>query len=127
MLNARRTEWKRILDLKRFPARSTYFYRYRRAYSLFQIAIRWQGEKAWRESAADAESVALASDEPEGEEEEMFACDKCEHPMKASEDTCGKCGTKYNLETGDIIEEKKPQPRSRSAAAAGQSGAKIDF
>lgn len=76
---------------------------------------------------AKAESVETPAEEST-EEEEMFGCDKCEHPMKASEDTCTKCGAKYNLETGELIPETKPKPRSRSAAAkGGESGDRIDF
>lgn len=61
--------------------------------------------------------------------EEMFACDKCGNPMKASADTCGGCGTKYNLETGEIIETPPPKPRPRSAAKqpAAESGDRINF
>lgn len=66
-------------------------------------------------------------DMPGVSEEEEFACDDCGSPMKASEDTCKKCGAKYDLTTGMKIEkpkeEPKPAPRSRSAAAASKSDA----
>jgi hypothetical protein len=42
-----------------FPARSTYFERYRRAHRLFQEAIRLQGEKAVEDGLADPTSVAV--------------------------------------------------------------------
>jgi hypothetical protein len=44
---------------KRFPARSTYFDRYRRAYTLFEAAIRLQGREALTEGLADADTVAV--------------------------------------------------------------------
>ena len=47
------------MGTKQFPARSTYFDRYRRARELFQQAIKWQGEKAIDEGIADAKDVAV--------------------------------------------------------------------
>jgi hypothetical protein len=47
------------LGLVGFPARSTYFERYRRAYRLFEVAIRLQGEQALREGVTDAHTVAV--------------------------------------------------------------------
>lgn len=49
-------EW---LGTDKFPARSTYFDRYRRAHHLFEIAIRLQGRKAIRHGQIDAETVAV--------------------------------------------------------------------
>jgi hypothetical protein len=46
------------LGVRRFPARSTYFERYRRAQRLFQCAIRLQGRHAIREGLADPRVVA---------------------------------------------------------------------
>lgn len=43
----------------RFPARSTYFDRYRRAHKLFQHAIKLQGERAIAEGVTDARDVAV--------------------------------------------------------------------
>jgi hypothetical protein len=43
----------------RFPARSTYFDRYRRAHQLYECAIDLQGQKAVRDGLADPESVAV--------------------------------------------------------------------
>jgi len=43
----------------RFPSRSTYFDRYRRAHRLFQQAIRCQGEVALAEGVTDAKDVAI--------------------------------------------------------------------
>lgn len=54
-----KTELKNTLGLKGFPARSTYFDRYRRAHRLFQVAIRLQGEKAVSEGIVDAKTVAV--------------------------------------------------------------------
>ena len=48
-----------LLGGKRFPARSTYFDRYRRAYTLFEAAIRLQGREALTEGLADADTVAV--------------------------------------------------------------------
>jgi len=42
-----------------FPARSTYFDRYRRTHVIFEIAIAEQGRKAMREGIADATTVAV--------------------------------------------------------------------
>lgn len=42
-----------------FPARSTYFDRYRRAHELFQHAIKLQGEKAIEEGVTDPKDVAV--------------------------------------------------------------------
>lgn len=46
------------LGTDKFPARSTFFDRYRRAYTLFQHAIRLQGEKAIAEGVTDATDTA---------------------------------------------------------------------
>lgn len=48
-------EW---LGTDKFPARSTYFDRYRRAQRLFEVAIRLQGEKAIAEGVTDPKDVA---------------------------------------------------------------------
>lgn len=47
------------LGMKQLPARSTYFDRYRRAYHLFEVAIRLQGAKLLAEGIADARTVAV--------------------------------------------------------------------
>jgi Transposase DDE domain len=54
-----RADWAVWLDDDRFPARSTYFDRYRRAHRLFQAAIRLQGQQAIADGLADAEIVAV--------------------------------------------------------------------
>jgi hypothetical protein len=46
------------LGVEKFPARSTYFDRYRRAYRLFQIAVRQQGHQALRAGLTNATCVA---------------------------------------------------------------------
>jgi hypothetical protein len=48
-----------LLDLPRFPQRSTYFERYRTAHPVFAAAIRRQGQQALAEGAADARTVAV--------------------------------------------------------------------
>lgn len=48
-------EW---LGIDQFPSRSTYYDRYRRAYRLYQAAIRLQGAQAIKEGAANAICVA---------------------------------------------------------------------
>ena len=58
-LNEHRGELKRLLGTCKFPARSTYFDRYRRARRLFQHAIKLQSEKAIDEGVADAQDVAV--------------------------------------------------------------------
>jgi hypothetical protein len=47
------------LGTDKFPARSTYFDRYRRAQRLFELAIRLQGEKAIAEGITDPKDVAV--------------------------------------------------------------------
>lgn len=49
-------EW---LGTRRFPARSTYFDRYRRAHRLFRTAIRLQGEKAIAEGVTNPKDTAV--------------------------------------------------------------------
>lgn len=46
------------LHVRRFPARSTYFERYRRAQRVFQGAIRLQGQQAIRDGLADPRTTA---------------------------------------------------------------------
>jgi hypothetical protein len=58
-LHERRTLLKRWLLLPAFPARSTYFARYRHAHHLFQAAVRRQGRKAILERIADPSVVAV--------------------------------------------------------------------
>jgi len=47
------------LGTEKFPARSTYFDRYRRAHHLFKVAVRLQGEKAITEGLTDPKDVAV--------------------------------------------------------------------
>lgn len=49
----------RLLDTDRFPGRSTYFDRYRRAHTLFTAAVKLHGAKAIRYGWASAEVVAV--------------------------------------------------------------------
>jgi len=58
-LKEHRRELAELLGTDRFPARSTYFERYRRAHRLFQAAIRLQGNKAIAEGVTDAKDVAV--------------------------------------------------------------------
>lgn len=55
----RRADWTAWLGSDRFPARSTYFDRYRRAHRLFRAAIRLQGQQAVADGLADPEIVAV--------------------------------------------------------------------
>jgi hypothetical protein len=54
-----RRDLKAWLGMKRWPVRSTYFQRYRRAHRLFRAAITLQGEKAVDEGVADPEVAAV--------------------------------------------------------------------
>jgi DDE family transposase len=47
------------LGSNEFPARATYFRRYRRAHKFFRTAIRLQGERAIAEGVTDAQDVAV--------------------------------------------------------------------
>jgi hypothetical protein len=58
-LHEHRHSLRRWLPLPRFPSRSTYFDRYRRAYRLFQIAVALQGRLAIHEGWVDATCVAV--------------------------------------------------------------------
>jgi hypothetical protein len=57
-LDEHRQELKQLLGTKQFPARSTYFDRYRRAHRLFAQAIKLQGQKAMAEGIVDPTAVA---------------------------------------------------------------------
>ena len=58
-LYAHRHKLQRWLRLDRFPVRSTYFQRYRKAYALFQAAIKLQGQEIIENGLADASVVAV--------------------------------------------------------------------
>jgi hypothetical protein len=58
-LSAHRAELATWLGNDRFPARTTYFERYRRAQVLFCTAIALQGQQAVRDGLADASTVAI--------------------------------------------------------------------
>ncbi len=58
-LEAHRRQLANWLGTNKFPARSTYFDRYRRAHRLFQAAIQLQGEKAITEGVIDPKDVAV--------------------------------------------------------------------
>ena len=58
-LLAHRKELLDLLDANRFPCRSTYFDRYRRAYRLFESAIHVEGEKAIQRGLCDGSCVAV--------------------------------------------------------------------
>jgi hypothetical protein len=58
-LTEHRAEIAEWVGTDAFPCRSTYFERYRRAYLLYQEAIRLQGQKAVEDGLADPTSVAV--------------------------------------------------------------------
>jgi hypothetical protein len=58
-LTGYRRELKEWLGTDAFPARSTYFDRYRRAHRLFRQAIQLQGQMAIEEGVANAKDVAV--------------------------------------------------------------------
>lgn len=57
-LEQHRGELLAWLGVDKFPARSTYFDRYRRAHHLFRVAVQLQGRQALREGLANATCVA---------------------------------------------------------------------
>ena len=57
-LHEHRFQFKRWLGLKYFPARSTYFIRYRQAHRVLEPAIVLQGRQALKERVTTARSVA---------------------------------------------------------------------
>jgi hypothetical protein len=57
-LDEHRRELKELLGMDQFPARSTYFDRYRRAHRLFAQAIKLQGAQAITEGVVNATNVA---------------------------------------------------------------------
>jgi len=58
-LSQHQTDFKHWLGLKRIPARSSYFARYRQAHRLFRVAIELQGKRALREGVTSAQTVAV--------------------------------------------------------------------
>jgi hypothetical protein len=58
-LEQNRKDLHKWLGTDKFPARSTYFDRYRRAHKLFRVAVQLQGRQALREKVADAQCVAV--------------------------------------------------------------------
>lgn len=58
-LYEQRRELAGLLNYRRFPSRSTYFRRYRRAHHLYRAAIQIQGEQAVTEGIVDACAVAV--------------------------------------------------------------------
>jgi hypothetical protein len=58
-LDEHRAEFPGWLHLRRFPARSTYFNRYRQAHRLFEAAIRLGGYRAIKRGLANARIVAV--------------------------------------------------------------------
>lgn len=58
-LDENRQELANLLGTNKFPARSTYFDRYRRTHRLFQSAIRLQGQKVIAEGIVNATDVAV--------------------------------------------------------------------
>lgn len=58
-LREHRTTFTQWLGVDRFPGRTTYFERYRRAHGLFEAAVRLQGERAIRDGTIDARCVAV--------------------------------------------------------------------
>lgn len=58
-LQRHQAELQEWLGTDKFPVRSTYFDRYRRAHRLFEIAIRLQGRLAIRKGQIDVDNVAV--------------------------------------------------------------------
>ncbi len=58
-LHERRALLRKLLGMKAFPVRSTYFGRYRRAHAILGRAVRLQGRKAIQEGVADADAVSV--------------------------------------------------------------------
>ena len=58
-LSENRKELLEWMNTTKFPSRTTYFDRYRRAHRLFEVAIRLQGEKAIDEGIVDAKQTAV--------------------------------------------------------------------
>jgi hypothetical protein len=56
-LEQHRSDLLKWLGIDQFPARSTYFDRYRRAHRLFQVAVRLQGRRAIRDGLVDPQAV----------------------------------------------------------------------
>jgi len=58
-LSQHQVDFKRWLNLKRIPARSSYFARYQQAHRLFQVAIELQGKQALTQGVTSAQTVAV--------------------------------------------------------------------
>jgi hypothetical protein len=58
-LSAHRAELMRTLGTRRFPSRSTYFDRYRRAWKLFEVAVQLAGERGIEEQWVSPRCLAV--------------------------------------------------------------------
>ena len=58
-LQEHRQQLRHVLNLPRWPVRSTYFQRYRTAHRIFLVAVMWHGRQAIRYSWTDAKVVAV--------------------------------------------------------------------
>ena len=58
-LYERRGLLMKLLDMKEFPVRSTYFSRYCRADAIFNRAVLLQGRRAMKEGVGDADAVSV--------------------------------------------------------------------
>jgi hypothetical protein len=59
LLDQHRDSLRKQLGVDKFPARSTYFDRYRRAHQLFRMAVQLQGRRAIQEGTAQPACVAV--------------------------------------------------------------------
>lgn len=86
-LSERRHEIVSWLGCSKFPARSTYFDRYRRAHQIYRTAIRIQGEQAIAEGIADPKIVAGDKSLIEGQGPPWHARDRRTGETPAGVDT----------------------------------------
>jgi hypothetical protein len=73
------------------------------------------------ESSAPTPEVRSKKEEPE---EEEFACDACEKPVKASEPKCPHCGHEFEVDAAEAAPKKTVKKvKKRSSASGGEKAA----
>jgi hypothetical protein len=97
-LCARRADLAAALGRDCFPARSTYFDRYRRAHRLFRAAIQWQGQQAVAAGWADPILIAVDKSLLEGQGPPWHKQDRQRSRVPAGVDTAATWG--YSVHHG---------------------------
>lgn len=59
-------------------------------------------------------------------QDDTCECDRCDATMKLDDDTCGSCGARYNLETGEMLPDEPPKPKRRRKRSAAKNSKEED-